>query len=266
MSSKPVIQIEGLGKKYLLKNSQVSHDKSLREQLASWYKQPFKTSDMEFWALRDFDYTIYPGQSIGIIGTNGSGKSTLLKLLSRVTRPTTGTITIFGRVSALLEVGTGFHLELSGRENIFLSGAMLGMKRSEIVARFDEIVSFSGIEKFLDTPVKRYSSGMFLRLAFSVMSHLRSDILILDEILAVGDGAFQAQCLEKIQAIMREGRTVLFVSHELSKVKLLCTETLWIREGRLFDFGATAAVLERYKSHNEISSNSLSANPQFSSL
>lgn len=266
MSSKPIIQIHSLGKKYLLKGSQVSHEKSLREFLASWYKRPFQTSDTEFWALRDFNYTIYPGETIGIIGSNGSGKSTLLKLLSRITRPTTGAITIFGRISALLEVGTGFHLELTGRENIFLSGAMLGMKRSEIVARFDEIVSFSGIEKFLDTPVKRYSSGMFLRLAFSVMSHLKNDILILDEILAVGDTTFQAQCLAKMKEIMREGRTILFVSHELSKIEALCAKTVWIKEGRLFDAGPTQEALTRYRRQMENSSNSLSASPQLSPL
>jgi lipopolysaccharide transport system ATP-binding protein len=164
-----------------------------------------------------------------------------------VTWPTTGRIEIFGRVSALLEVGTGFHLELSGRENIFLSGAIHGMKKSEVIKYFDEIVEFSGVEKFLDTPVKRYSSGMFLRLAFSVMTYLKSDILIVDEILAVGDAQFQEKCLNKMRAIAKEGRTILFVSHQFDKVRFLCEQALWIKEGELFDQGPTADVLSRYE-------------------
>ena len=259
MSSNPIIQIQNLGKKYLLKGSQVSHDRNLMEQLSFWFKNPdkFKKNEREFWALQNLNLSIYAGQTIGIIGANGSGKSTILKILSRVTRPTTGRVEIFGRVSALLEVGTGFHLELSGRENIFLSGAMLGMKRSEIIKYFDEIVTFSGIENFLEIPVKRYSSGMFLRLAFSVMSHLKSDILIIDEILAVGDAQFQAKCLEKMKVIMNEGRTIILVSHQFDKIRTICQQTLWIKEGCLFDIGATATVLKQYETLTKVQTENL---------
>lgn len=245
MSSNPIITVQNLGKKYFLNESQERHYRSLLEKLRFLGRSRRETTK-EFWALRDLNFSIQRGQTVGIIGPNGSGKSTLLKILARVTWPTTGRVEIFGRVSALLEVGTGFHLELSGRENIFLSGAIHGMKRSEIMKHFDEIVEFSGVEKFLDTPVKRYSSGMFLRLAFSVMAHLKSDILIVDEILAVGDTQFQEKCLNKMQAIVKEGRTILFVSHQFDKVRFLCEQTLWIKEGMLFDQGLTADVLSRY--------------------
>lgn len=249
MSSNPIINVHNLGKKYFLNETQEGNYRTLLEKLSRLglgSSRP-QVSKKEFWALRDLNFSIQKGQTVGIVGTNGSGKSTLLKILARVTWPTTGRVEIFGRVSALLEVGTGFHLELSGRENIYLSGAFHGMKKSEVTKYFDEIVEFSGVGKFLDTPVKRYSSGMFLRLAFSVMAHLKSDILIVDEILAVGDAQFQEKCLQKMQAIVRDGRTILFVSHQFDKIRFLCDQTLWIKEGELFDKGPTADVLKRYE-------------------
>ena len=249
MSSKPIITVKNLGKKYLLDEIRAGNYRNFVEELAFWVKnfRQSKQNKKEFWALQGINFSIYPGQTVGIIGTNGSGKSTLLKILARVAWPTIGRVEIFGRVSALLEVGTGFHLELSGRENIFLSGAMLGMKRSEVVKHFDEIVAFSGIEQFLETPVKRYSTGMFLRLAFSIMAHLKNDVLIIDEILAVGDAQFQAKCLQKMQDIVSEGRTILFVSHQFAKVRSLCQQTLWIKEGHLFDSGPTDRVINCYE-------------------
>ncbi len=249
MSSNPIITVENLSKKYFINEFSIGNYRRLLDVLAFWGKdrgQP-KVDEREFWALQGLNFSVEQGETVGIIGSNGSGKSTLLKILARVTWPTTGRVEIHGRVSALLEVGTGFHLELTGRENIFLSGAMLGMKRSEVTKHFDEIVAFSGVEKFLDTPVKRYSSGMFLRLAFSIMTHLRSDILIIDEILAVGDAEFQVKCIEKMKSIVREGRTILFVSHQFDKIRTLCKKTLWIKEGHLFKSGATDVVLSNYE-------------------
>jgi len=186
-----------------------------------------------FWALRNVDLEVDAGETLGVIGLNGSGKSTLLKLLARVTQPTEGEIELGGRVGALLEVGTGFHHELTGQENVFLSGAILGMSKREVKRHFDEIVAFSGIESFLDIPVKRYSSGMFLRLAFSIMAHLRSEILIIDEILAVGDSAFQEKCFAKMRQVADEGRCVLFVSHDENKVERLCSRIVQMHEGTL---------------------------------
>lgn len=254
MSSKPIITVKNLGKKYLINEGGVGNYRRLLEELAFWSKNRRKSTknDNEFWALQDINFTVGSGDTLGIIGSNGSGKSTLLKILARVTWPTTGRIEIFGRVSALLEVGTGFHLELTGRENIFLSGAMLGMKKSEVTKHFDEIVAFSEVEQFLDTPVKRYSSGMFLRLAFSIMTHLKSDILIIDEILAVGDVQFQAKCISKMQSIVREGRTVLFVSHQVDKIRSICKNTLWINKGRIFDQGPTEKVLSNFEAFHGI--------------
>jgi lipopolysaccharide transport system ATP-binding protein len=254
MSSKPIISVENLGKKYRINESSMGNYRRLMEELTLWNKKRnlAKVDEREFWALQGLNFTVAAGETIGIIGSNGSGKSTLLKILARVTWPTTGRVEIFGRVSALLEVGTGFHLELSGRENIFLSGAMLGMKKSEVTRHFDEIVEFSGVEKFLDTPVKRYSSGMFLRLAFSIMTHLRSDILIIDEILAVGDAQFQEKCIAKMQSIVREGRTLLFVSHQFGKIRSICKKTLWIKKGHLFQSGPTADVLSQYEEFNHV--------------
>ena len=233
---KPIISVEGLGKSYTIRHEGQTHYKSLREEI---FKLPSRLlrrggqSREEFWALKDVSFDIMPGDRVGIIGRNGAGKSTLLKLLSRITEPTTGRITLRGRVASLLEVGTGFHPELTGRENIYLNGAILGMSRAEVRRKFDEIVDFAGVEKFLDTPVKRYSSGMYVRLAFAVAAHLEPEILIVDEVLAVGDAEFQKKCLGKMEDVGREGRTVLFVSHNLSMIKFLCNSAMLLQDGVL---------------------------------
>jgi len=242
------IRTKNLGKKYQIDKMAQAHHRHLREDVARLFKlgRRKKIVRNEFCALQDLNLEIARGEAVGIVGPNGSGKSTLLKLLSRVTWPTTGEIELHGRIGALLEVGTGFHLELTGRENIFLCGAILGMHRREVLAKFDEVVAFSGVEEFLDTPVKKYSSGMFLRLAFSVMAHLNSEILIVDEIIAVGDQAFQEKCLAKMKAILQEGRTVIFVSHQMEKIRELCTRVLWLEKGRLIADGKTEDVLEKY--------------------
>jgi lipopolysaccharide transport system ATP-binding protein len=198
------------------------------------------------YALRDFSMEVRKGEVLGIIGRNGAGKSTLLKILSRIVEPTTGRVEIYGRVASLLEVGTGFHPELTGRENIYLNGTILGMRKQEIDSKFDEIVDFSGIEKFLDTQVKRYSSGMYVRLAFAVAAHLEPEILILDEVLAVGDGEFQKKCLSKMNDVAHAGRTILFVSHNLVAVQSLCTRAILLSEGRVLDEGPTASVISGY--------------------
>ncbi len=245
--SSSLIRVQNLGKKYPIKEVMSSH-RSLAEEMTLWIR-PWKGKAQirELWALRDLNLSVDAGESIGIIGANGSGKSTFLKILARVVWPTTGSVQLHGRVAALLEVGTGFHLELTGRENIYLSGAMLGMKRGEVAARFDEIVAFSEVEAFLETPVKKYSSGMFLRLAFSVMAHLTSDILIIDEILAVGDEAFQEKCLRKMKSIVREGRTVIFVSHQLDKVALLCNRIIWLKNGLVVKDDRAEVVLGSFR-------------------
>ncbi len=248
MSSNPIISIQNLGKKFSINTTMGGHHQSFRDALSNWFKKNKQNeASKEFWALQDINFSIHRGSAFGLVGSNGSGKSTLLKILARVTKPTIGRIEIHGRTSALLEVGTGFHIELTGRENIFLSGAMLGMHRKEVIRHFDEIVSFSGIEKFLDTPVKKYSSGMFLRLAFSVMAHLETDILMIDEILAVGDPQFQEKCVKKMQSIIQQGRTVIFVSHQVERIRLLCDQAAWINQGRLMDIGTTSHVLENYE-------------------
>lgn len=198
------------------------------------------------WALKDVSFDVKHGEVVGIIGRNGAGKSTLLKILSRITEPTSGSVEIWGRVGSLLEVGTGFHRELTGRENIYLNGAILGMKKKEIDRKFEEIIAFAEIEKFLDTPVKRYSSGMYMRLAFAVAAHLEPDILLVDEVLAVGDAAFQKKCLGKIDAVAKEGRTVLFVSHNMTAVLNLCARSILIDDGRILQQGATHAVVDKY--------------------
>ncbi|MDQ1523303.1 MAG: lipopolysaccharide transport system ATP-binding protein [Pyrinomonadaceae bacterium] len=205
-------------------------------------------SRRDFWALRDINLEVRPGELVGVIGRNGAGKSTLLKILSRVTKPTTGRVAMYGRVGSLLEVGTGFHAELSGRENVFLSGAILGMRRAEIERKFDEIVAFSELEKFIDTPVKRYSSGMYVRLAFSVAAHLEPEILIMDEVLAVGDAAFQQKCLDKMHAIRQHGRTIFFVSHSMPAVTRLCRRVVLLHEGRIVSEGEPQAVVNDYLS------------------
>lgn len=252
-----VISVNGLSKKYVLGNLQNSHD-SFRGRLESLIRSPFNRTDSEsgnpsqsaeFWALKNVSFSLKKGTVLGVIGRNGAGKSTLLKLLSRITYPTEGEITLRGRVASLLEVGTGFHQELTGRENIFLNGAILGMTRKEIKQRFDEIVAFSEIEKFLDTPVKRYSSGMYVRLAFAVAAHLEPEILIVDEVLAVGDVQFQRKCLQKMEGIHASGRTVIFVSHHIPSVMRLCTQALWLDRGTVSDLGETGAVCAKYLSY-----------------
>lgn len=234
-----VLQVEGISKKYILKHQMKRQYLTLRDTLTQRAKELFNHSqgnnaEEEFWALRDIDFSVGQGERVALIGRNGAGKSTLLKILSRIVEPTTGTIGIRGRVASLLEVGTGFHQELTGRENIYLNGAILGMKKREIDRKFDEIVAFAEIEKFLDTPVKRYSSGMYVRLAFAVAAHLEPEILILDEVLAVGDAAFQKKCLGKMEEVSKsEGRTVLFVSHNMVAVKSFCTRGILLNAGTL---------------------------------
>lgn len=248
MESTPVIQIQNLSKQYRL-GQKVAFD-TLRDRLGAFLHKnpPPQLADRKVVrALQNFDLEVYPGEVLGIIGFNGSGKSTLLKLISRITPPTGGEIKIRGSVSSLLDIGLGFHPDLTGRENIFLNGAILGMKRAEIKAKFDDIVAFSGIDsKFLDTPVKRYSSGMYVRLAFSIAAHLDSDILLIDEVLAVGDYEFQKKCLDKIDSITQSRRTVLFVSHNLAAIERLCNRTIVINAGeKVFD-GDTPEAIEHY--------------------
>ena len=243
------VSARGLSKNYKLSHN-TNRPTSMREAIVHRLKHPFgeQRQDTEtFWALKDVGFDIPKGQIVGIIGRNGAGKSTLLKILSRIVRPTTGTIDLRGRMSSLLEVGTGFHPELTGRENIFLNGSILGMKRREIALKFDEIVAFAEIEKFLDTPVKRYSSGMYVRLAFSVAAHLDPEILIIDEVLAVGDTSFQQKCLGKMRNLTNAGdRTVLFVSHNLSTVRALCNRVIWLKAGQVVWDGEVGAAIEKY--------------------
>lgn len=250
--SEPIIKVEGLGKKYVISHEQRESYTALRDvisrkarKLASGNK--IKTVKEDFWALKDVNFDIQPGDAVGIIGRNGAGKSTLLKVLSRITEPSTGRIEINGRIASLLEVGTGFHPELTGRENVFLNGAILGMTRAEIRKKFDEIVAFSGVEKFLDTPVKRYSSGMYVRLAFAVAAHLEPEILVVDEVLAVGDAEFQNKCLGKMNEVShQEGRTVLFVSHNMRAIQDLCRKSIYLQNGQVLDIGPTDKVIEHY--------------------
>jgi lipopolysaccharide transport system ATP-binding protein len=233
------IRVEHLGKKYKL-GGQQSGNLTFRESMIKTAKAPLrwmrgerKPEQTTFWALDDVSFDIEAGEAVGIIGRNGAGKSTLLKVLSRITKPTRGRVDIYGRVGSLLEVGTGFHSELSGRENIFLNGAFLGMRREEILRKFDEIVEFSGVEKFLDTPVKFYSSGMYVRLAFAVAAHLEPEILVVDEVLAVGDAEFQKKCLGKMSNVARQGRTVIFVSHNMNAIEELCKNCIFLNSGKI---------------------------------
>jgi len=256
-----VISAEDLGKKYLISHQPSERYTALRDVLTSKVKQLGRSllrpmsgiadrgaeTREEFWALRDVKFEIREGDRVGIIGRNGAGKSTLLKILSRITEPSTGRVKLKGRVASLLEVGTGFHPELTGRENIFLNGAILGMSQAEIRKKFDEIVAFSEIEKFLDTPVKRYSSGMYVRLAFAVAAHLESEILIIDEVLAVGDAQFQRKCLGKMGEVGSSGRTVIFVSHNMTAVEQLCSSALLLERGEIKEFGMDVrSVIRRY--------------------
>ncbi len=251
--SEVVIAVRDLGKRYILgQNTQEgSRYRTLRDTLTEgaqqWLRRNGNGAKREpFWALRDVSFDVNQGEVVGIIGRNGAGKSTLLKLLSRITEPTEGKVSIKGRVASLLEVGTGFHPELTGRENIFLNGAILGMKRAEIIGKFDEMVAFAEIEKFLDTPVKRYSSGMYVRLAFAVAAHLEPEIMVVDEVLAVGDADFQKKCLGKMSEVAHGGRTVLLVSHQLASVAALANSCILLDEGKIVQHGPTQTVLRRY--------------------
>jgi len=264
-----VIKAEHLGKKFIIGHQQTEKYTALRDVITNNVKSAWaKTTGLvkgtnrrdenyteeEFWAINDVSFQINQGDRVGILGRNGAGKSTLLKLLSRITEPTTGRINIRGRIASLLEVGTGFHPELTGRENIFLNGAILGMSRAEIRNKFDEIVAFSEVEKFLDTPVKRYSSGMYVRLAFAIAAHLEPDILIVDEVLAVGDAQFQKKCIGKMEDVSKnEGRTVLFVSHNMGVVAQLCKTALLLRKGQLVYDGDVSNVIEEYIRQNNSS-------------
>lgn len=250
----PIISVRGLGKRYRIRAATSKRYQTLRDDLADtvrgFLKGKFGEPKQDFWALRDVSFDIDPGEVIGIIGRNGAGKSTLLKILARVTQPTTGEAVLWGRVASLLEVGTGFHPELTGRENIFMSGAVLGMKHQEIQKNFDEIVAFAEVEKFLETPVKRYSSGMYVRLAFAVAAHLETEILLVDEVLAVGDAAFQKKCLGKLGDVaLQQGRTVLFVSHSMAAINALCHEVIWVHAGQLQERGQPAEVISHYLTH-----------------
>jgi lipopolysaccharide transport system ATP-binding protein len=252
----PVIVAEDIGKKYIIDHQRKGGSSSLRDivtdTLDNWFSRKNKNSDFaekeEFWALKDVNFSIEQGDRIGIVGHNGAGKSTLLKILSRITEPTTGQIKIEGRIASLLEVGTGFHPELTGRENIFLNGAILGMSKNEIKQSFDAIVDFAGVEKFLDTPVKRYSSGMYVRLGFAIAAHLNPEILIVDEVLAVGDTEFQKKCLGKMRDVSESGRTLLFVSHNLTAIQALCNKSFYFEKGRLIDQGETTHIVTNYLS------------------
>jgi len=256
---KPIISVRGLSKKFILNHEGKEQYTALRDVIASKALNLFKSERAnvkaegkeEFWALKDVDFDIKPGDRVGIIGRNGAGKSTLLKVLSRITEPTHGRITVRGRISSLLEVGTGFHPELTGRENIFLNGAILGMSNNEIRRKFDQIVEFAEVERFLDTPVKRYSSGMYVRLAFAVAAHLEPEVLVVDEVLAVGDAQFQKKCLGKMEEVSKnEGRTVLFVSHNMIAIQQLCNDIIVLNKGNLIFHGDRAKGMIEYEKLN----------------
>lgn len=249
---KPIIKVENLSKQYRIGTAEATQY-NLREAVTEFLKSPIKRRKKErrptseiIWALNDVSFNVEPGEVVGLIGKNGAGKSTLLKVLSRITEPTSGRVELYGRIGSLLEVGTGFHPELTGRENVFLNGAILGMGRAEIARKFDEIVAFSEIEKFIDTPVKWYSSGMYLRLAFAVAAHLEPEILFLDEVLAVGDMAFQLKCFNKIQQIKKDGCTILFVSHSMQAVDRLCKRTIYLSHGAVIGDGPSSEIANAY--------------------
>ena len=254
-----IIKAESIGKKFTIDHLGGESYTALRDVITKKAKRLLKQGQSsrnslaekeDFWALKDLSFSIGEGDRVGIVGKNGAGKSTLLKVLSRITIPTTGSIHIKGRLASLLEVGTGFHPELTGRENIFLNGAILGMGRSEIRRKFDEIVDFSGVERFLDTPVKRYSSGMYVRLAFAVAAHLESEIMIIDEVLAVGDAEFQKKCLGKMEDVSKGGRTILFVSHNMGAVETLCNKGIYIHKGALKATGSSKEIIQTYLADN----------------
>lgn len=246
-----IIEVHNLSKSYRI-GTRIENYYSLRDEIVNLTKKPIqwwrgqKVARKDFWALRDVSFSVKKGEVVGVIGRNGAGKTTLLKVLSRITPPTSGHATIRGRVNSLLEVGTGFHPELKGRENVYLSGAILGMTKKEIDLKFDEIVEFSEIGEFIDTPVKRYSNGMYVRLAFAVAAHLEPEVLFVDEVLAVGDYKFQRKCLEKMSRVSQEGRTILFVSHNLASVARLCDRSILLEKGKLIMEGPTPDVIEKY--------------------
>ncbi|MEY3284049.1 MAG: ABC transporter ATP-binding protein [Acidobacteriota bacterium] len=247
-TNRTIIKVENLGKLYQI-GAQRAQPTTLRDALSNLWRRGERSSGGEpedLWALRDINFEVRVGEIVGIVGKNGAGKSTLLKILSRITRPTTGQVDIYGRVGSLLEVGTGFNPELSGRENVYLNGAILGMRRREIERKFDEIVDFAEVRKFIDTPVKHYSSGMYMRLAFGVAAHLEPEILVVDEVLAVGDFSFQKKCIGKMSSVAREGRTVLFVSHNLVALRSLCTRAIWLDRGKLVMAGEVNEVINQY--------------------
>lgn len=251
----PVIKVSDISKSYQISHQNKPSYSTLKDDFASIIKKPFgggstKTEEETFWALKDISFEVNKGEVFGIVGQNGSGKSTLLKILSRTVDPTTGTIDMYGRTASMLEVGTGFHPELTGRENVYFNGSMLGMSKAEIDEKFNAIVKFSEVENFLDTPVKFYSSGMYVRLAFSVAAHLEPDILIIDEVLAVGDASFQKKCMARINAIARSGRTVLFVSHSMATVKQLCDRAMYLEKGVAKYIGETEFATEQYMAKN----------------
>lgn len=268
MTAPSVIHTESLGKNY---RRGLQQTPGLRHALENFARNPIKSlrrpTQETFWALKDVSVDVHEGEVLGLIGRNGAGKTTLLKILSRITRPTTGLAEIHGRVGSLLEVGTGFHPELSGRENTFLSGAILGMSRRDITRKFDEIVAFAELEKFIDTPVKHYSSGMYVRLAFAVAAHLEPEILLVDEVLAVGDINFQKKCLGKMGDVARAGRTVVLVSHQLNQIRRLCHRVVWVDDGQIRQDGETHAVVSAYesamaRSDSSANAESRAANPK----
>ena len=248
------ISVQNLSKCFKIAHEHkgLKHYRTLREDLMDLPARLLRSARRNgsgpetFWALKNVSFEIKKGEVLGIIGRNGAGKSTLFKILNRITEPISGGADIYGRVGALLEVGTGFHPELTGRENVFMNGAILGMRRTEIRDKFDEIVAFAGVEKFLDTPVKRYSSGMYVRLAFAVAAHLEAEILLVDEVLAVGDTEFQKKCLGKMQAVSQAGRTVIFISHAMQAISRLCPRAIWIHQGELMIDGPANEVIEKY--------------------
>ncbi|MBX7171162.1 MAG: ABC transporter ATP-binding protein [Pyrinomonadaceae bacterium] len=265
---KPIIKVENLGKQYTVGAIQKPNG-NFRESITEILKSPFnffrKPDEKDkFWALKNISFEIQPGEVVGIIGRNGAGKSTLLKVLSRITEPTLGKVELYGKVASLLEVGTGFHPELTGRENIFLNGAILGMRRGEIAKKLDEIVDFAGIEKFIDTPVKHYSSGMYVRLAFAVAAHLEPEILVVDEVLAVGDAEFRKKCLGKMQDVSKGGRTVLFVSHQMGSIAQLCQNAILLDQGSLVMNDKANKVIEFYLNQNNIKRGTYHAPPNSS--
>src|ERR1017187_3716617 len=255
------IRCEGLAKQYRI--GERESYRALRDVITDAFASPFRrfrsalrhsgrADKPNIWALNDVSFEIKCGEVVGIIGRNGAGKSTLLKILSRITEPTHGHADVWGRVGSLLEVGTGFHPELTGRDNIFLNGAILGMRRTEVARKFDEIVAFAEVEKFIDTPVKRYSSGMYVRLAFAVAAHLEPEILFVDEVLSVGDAAFQKKCLGKLGNVSREGRTIVFVSHNMTALQRLCTRVVWLDRGQVKDTGDARTVIDNYLQTNAV--------------